>query len=429
MLDAVGERCATRSRLQPHARRVALLELARRARAPAARRGRAGARRRARSRGRGLRDELREQRALLRRQRRALPARRRAPASVSAITRARLDAAARRQRGAHDLAGRRLVVVRDPHAQLDELGRQRRLVVEHLAEVDRLDALGRRACRSRTTTPVTLRAPNRTSTRAPTCARAREPRRHAVVIPPRHRQRHRDLDEVGRSRVGHDRSVSAARDTARSPHRAARGASARTRGSRAGSRACRRRRGACPSTTTPYSPSATPRARAARRSAGSRRPRPAWSPRGAARSSAAARSARRSPSRLGAVPGLRLLDHVADAHVARCASRSPATMPYMCSWPAGTSMIAIAPAPVAAWTRIELRRCRGRRRRRSDRRRAAPRTARRRPPRARTARRGRARAAASGAPRSGGPSSTSRAIASASSWLPRSRSVCSSSYA
>ena len=122
---------------------------ARRARARAAPRRASRAASASRPRQRPAR-ELAEHRALLRAQRGALAGQRRAPRLGQRDHLARRHAAARRQRGLQRLARRRLVVVRDPQAQLDQVGRQRRLVVEDLADSRELHALGRpRSCRAR----------------------------------------------------------------------------------------------------------------------------------------------------------------------------------------------------------------------------------------------------------------------------------------
>ena len=93
-----------------------------------------------------------------------------------------------------------------------------------------------------------------------------------------------------------------------------------------------------------------PRARAARRSAGSRRPRRAWCARGSARSPAAARSARRSRTgSAGSASASRPCRGSACGRSRRPRRRRRRTG---APCPAGTSMIAIAPAPVASCTRI-----------------------------------------------------------------------------
>ena len=142
--------------------------------------------------------DAQQQLALARRQRAAVARERRLTHRSQLHDGPRRDAASRRQRSPHDLARRRLVVVRDPRAQLDKLGGQRRRVVEHLVDIDRRHAFWRGVGGSHHHARDLARPEPHEHARADPRSR-REVRGHAIVIAPSHWQRDGDLDQPKRS--------------------------------------------------------------------------------------------------------------------------------------------------------------------------------------------------------------------------------------
>ena len=143
------------------------------------------------------RSDPREQRPLPGLHRSALAVQRGATGGGQRDDPARRDPAAGRQRRPDHLARRRLVIVGDPRAQLDQLGRQRRLVVEHLRQRDRHDAGGRRRIAAHHHAGDLAPAEADQHARADHRPR-RERWRDRIVKPPRDRQGHGHLGEPRR---------------------------------------------------------------------------------------------------------------------------------------------------------------------------------------------------------------------------------------
>jgi hypothetical protein len=137
--------------------------------------------------------QAREEDALLRGQRGTLAIGDRAPLVRQRDHALRRLAATRRQRRAHHLTERRLVVLRDPQAELDEIEGQRWRVVERLRQIERLHALRRRGMLAHHDAGDLARPePHQHAT--PDHGPLRHRRWHAIGESVGHRERDRDLD-------------------------------------------------------------------------------------------------------------------------------------------------------------------------------------------------------------------------------------------